>query len=255
MEIYEDPARTADLLPKLMNSYIKDDPYTPETYLFIHQKLKELIQFEISLQHVIIIISSWRHYQKLINTGRSAKLKRLKRNIQKLIPLRDEILMDIHNSDLKAFNHKKENILAIFGKREKIDEFQKYLHRKNGSLYNKYTLTKLFYYELLFIGESFGLTPPLNYYKSSPLKAFLKIITEPLPKKYEPTEDMLEFYCQQYDNAKKQTHIQDKITALIEMSSSYRSNLIKWELLLNIYRNEISPLILSHEAQPKDTTS
>ena len=47
MEIYEDPARTADLLPKLMNSYIKDDPYTPETYLFIHQKLKELIQTEI----------------------------------------------------------------------------------------------------------------------------------------------------------------------------------------------------------------
>lgn len=247
VEVYDDPARSGQLFKRLINSFISEDPYTSQNNLIIQQELNALIKPEISQEHVLIIIASWRFYQKLINTSRYANLKRLKKNITKFISIRDEILLDIHNNDLQDFNG-KEDIKAIFGNREEIERFQKYLHRKNGSPYNKYTIIKLFYYELLFIGESLGLTPPLNYYKPSPLKAFLKIITEPLPEKYKPTEDMLEFYCQEYDKAKNQIHIQDKITALIEMSSSHLSNLFIWEMLINIYRNEISHLILPQEA-------
>lgn len=197
-ELYDDPARSKQMINRELNTNVKTNP---DCLLPMRLQLCDLIQHELSMKHVKIITETWYYYQALIKMSSKTDLKGIKKKINKLITLRDDILQEMFDQDISIFEQSGRPFI-LFGTRDEIIQFSEGLNRKNGSRYSTSSLKKQCYFELLFIAESLGLVPPNKYYQRSELKSFLEIITTPLLENSEQTDKTLEYYCQEYDKAK-----------------------------------------------------
>jgi len=240
-ELYENPAYSSRMMKRLLNSNVRLNDIDLSS---IQIKLCNLIEHGISREHVKTAINTWTYYQGLINMSSRTDLKNIKQKINKLITIRDEILLKLFDHDINIFEQSG-RVFSIFGVRDNIVEFAQGLNRKNGSPYSKTTLKKQCYFELLFTAESLGLAGPVQYYQSSDLKSFLEIITEPLIEETEAKETLW-YYCQEYEKAKNHSDIKGKIIALTKHCVEYRFNVPIWKKLLTIYQDQIAPLMLTH---------
>ncbi|WP_298625666.1 hypothetical protein [uncultured Legionella sp.] len=245
-ELYEDPARSKQMINRVLNS---DVTVNANSLLLIpvYLQLCDLIKNDISMEHVNIINNTWYTYQVLINMSNKTDLKGLKRKIKRFITLRDEILQDMFNQDISLFEQTGRPF-TLFGIRDDIIKFSQGLTRKNGSRYSTNVLIKKCYFELLFIAESLGLVAPTQHYQRSELKSFLEIVTTPLlasSESPEATDKTLRYYCQEYEKAKNHPNVKKLISELTKHCIEYRLNATLWQKLLTIYENEIAPLMLT----------
>lgn len=240
-EFYEDPARSKQMINRLLNADIKTN-VNSLLLVPIYLELCDLIEQEISMKHVNIIINTWYYYQALMQMSSKTDLEAIKKNIDKLIDIQDEILQMMFDQDFSIFE-RSARPFALFGRRDAIIEFSKNLNRKKGSPYSRSSLEKQRYFELLFIAESLGLVPPRQYYESSKLKSFLKIVTTHFLKNSAPSDKRLEYYCQKYEIAKNHPNVKKLISELIQHCIEYRLNAALWEKLLTIYQIQITPLM------------
>ncbi len=209
----------------------------------IQSKLCDLLGYEISISHIRTIINSWAYYQVLTKMSGHTDLKQIKQKIKKFISLRDEILLYLFNHDISIFEQNS-GVFSMFGIRDSLVEFAERLNRKRGSPYSENTLKKQCYFELLFIAESLGLVGPEQYYQASDLKSFLEIITEPLLG-YQEEKETLWYYCQEYEKAKNNPNVKEKMPSLIEHCAVYRLTLPIWQELLFIYQDQVAPLMIA----------
>ncbi|KTD24118.1 hypothetical protein [Legionella maceachernii] len=242
-ELYEDPARAKQMINRTLNTDVKINPNSL-LLVPIYLQLCDLIKHEISMEHVNIINNTWYYYQVLIKMSSKIGFKKIKKKINKLISLQDEILQEMLDQDISLFEQSGRPF-ALFGTRNDIIQFSKNLNRKNGSPYSTNSLIRQCYFELLFIAESLGLVSPNQYYQRSELKSFLEIVTTPLIESSEPTDKTLEYYCQEYDRAKNHSNVKKLISELIKHCIEYRLNAALWEKLLTIYQIQIAPLMLT----------
>ena len=242
-ELYEDPARSKQMINRVLNADIKINANSL-SLVPIYLQLCGLIKHDISMEHVSIINNTWYYYQALIKMSNKIGLEKIKKKINKLITLRDEILQEMFEQDISIFEQSSRPF-ALFGIRDNICQFSEGLNRKKGSPYSTSVLTKQCYFELLFIAESLGLVLPNQNYQGSELKSFLKIITTPLLENSEEADKTLEYYCLKYDKAKNHPNVKKLISELIKHCIEYRLNAASWEKLLTIYQIQIAPLMLT----------
>ncbi|HCO4739646.1 TPA: hypothetical protein N8W83_002496 [Legionella pneumophila] len=206
--------------------------------LDIQKKLSALIGYEISNQHVATIIASWRYYEVLILLSNSIDLKRIKRDVRKIINLQNKVLDAIRDKQLHTFDHRNTS-LPLFSSVEYWIRFEKILHKKKGSYFNHETLTKYAFFELLFLAESLGIKPPEQNYETSKFKKFLQIIVGPFNFK----ERSLEYYCQEYHKTKSKPHLKAKFDQLLEEIQKYSHDVKIWTKFVEFYQDKLFSLL------------
>ncbi|ARG96756.1 hypothetical protein [Legionella micdadei] len=229
-------------------------PVTPahlEEQLFIKVSLNQISEYKVTSEHLLHIIGSWHLHQYLITISEKTDLSKLKQKINeaikhmnKAIKLMDETHQQVIDNELVMFSYLGVNYSSLHftWNFDQLNQLVNNFNRKQGSPFNKERIIKHAYFELIFIAEALGITPPTQNYESSQFKTYLKIFLDSL----DIQEKTLEYYYQQYAKAKNNDLVAlYKIEALIELAMEFHDNVSKWKNLLPIYREQIAPLLLS----------
>tara|TARA_R110002126_G_scaffold291441_1_gene452455 strand:- start:27947 stop:28681 length:735 start_codon:yes stop_codon:yes gene_type:complete len=208
----------------------------------ITTKINNILEYEISQELTMEIISSWHFHQVLINMSNKTETKKIKKKLHKAITLLNELKQDIYNDDLKFFDNNFSS--HFFEVPQEIIKLYELLNKKKGSSFNKEYIIKKAYFELLFIAELLGLKQPNNYYEPSKLKSFLRTITIAADNMSDKEDKSLQYYCQEYNKTKSNETIKYKIQTLIDKNISYKSDVYVFKELLIIYQDKIAPIML-----------
>lgn len=156
--------------------YVEITEYHGQNLALIHEKLAKLI-INITLDQVILILTTWHFYQVLIKISCDAELKPLRKDVLKITELMKLVSENIFSNNLHLFLQKTD--LSFLRSIADWERLKTELTKQNGYPFNEKALIKKAYFELLFIAESLGLKPPNQNYKKNDLKSFLEIITGP----------------------------------------------------------------------------
>mgnify|MGYP000603132368 CR=1 FL=1 len=219
------------------STILEDYHFSPQQ-LVMKESVRKLTKYQITNDHFARILASWYYYQDLINLSKEVDLKRIKRKVKKFVDLHKE-LSEILVRDTGLF-HRAGIPLSLFNSFDNWIRFERLLNRKRGSPFNKERLTKMAYFELLFHGESLGISPPTKNYEENNLETYLSLLLQPLKIDHKT----FEHYYQEYVNAKSGPDIKSRIAHLIQNSSSVCSNIKDWESTFSDFQNNLLPLML-----------